>query len=83
MAEVEIGILSRQCLNRRIAGIGEMSDEVAAWVPDEIAGKPRYGGSSPLPMPGLNFNTYIRKFRLRGVLVFGHSVYGSQQFFHF
>jgi hypothetical protein len=32
MAEVEIGILSRQCLNRRIEGIEEMSDEVAAWV---------------------------------------------------
>jgi hypothetical protein len=32
MAELEIGILSRQCLNRRIAGIEEMRDEVAAWV---------------------------------------------------
>jgi hypothetical protein len=32
MAELEIGILSRQCLNRRIAGIEEMSGEVAAWV---------------------------------------------------
>jgi hypothetical protein len=32
MAELGIGVLSRQCLNRRIAGIAEMSDEVAAWV---------------------------------------------------
>jgi hypothetical protein len=32
MAELEIGIMSRQCLNRRIAGIEEMGDEVAAWV---------------------------------------------------
>jgi hypothetical protein len=31
MAELEIGILSRQCLNRRIAGIEEMCAEVAAW----------------------------------------------------
>jgi hypothetical protein len=32
MAEREIGILSRQCLNRRMAIIEQMSDEVAAWV---------------------------------------------------
>jgi hypothetical protein len=32
MAEIEIGILSRQCLNRRIGTIERMSDEVAAWV---------------------------------------------------
>jgi hypothetical protein len=32
MAELEIGILSRQCLNRRVAGIAEMRDEAGAWV---------------------------------------------------
>jgi hypothetical protein len=32
MAELEIGILSRQCLSRRIATIERMSDEVDAWV---------------------------------------------------
>jgi hypothetical protein len=32
MAEIEIGILSRQCLARRIETIERMSDEVAAWV---------------------------------------------------
>jgi hypothetical protein len=32
MAELEIGIMSRQCLNRRIAEIAEMGDEVQAWV---------------------------------------------------
>jgi hypothetical protein len=32
MAEAEIGILSRQCLNRRIGTIERMSSEVAAWV---------------------------------------------------
>jgi hypothetical protein len=32
MAEMEIGILSRQCLNRRIADIEVMRSEVAAWV---------------------------------------------------
>ena len=32
MAEMEIGILSRQCLNRRIEDIEMMRSEVAAWV---------------------------------------------------
>lgn len=31
MAEIELGILSRQCLGRRIATIEELSREVAAW----------------------------------------------------
>ena len=32
MAELEIGVLSRQCLNRRIADIETMEREVQAWV---------------------------------------------------
>jgi hypothetical protein len=32
MAELEIGIVNRQCLNRRIPTIAEMSSEVEAWV---------------------------------------------------
>jgi hypothetical protein len=32
MTEAEIGILSRQCLNRRIGTIEGISREVAAWV---------------------------------------------------
>jgi hypothetical protein len=32
MAEMEIGILSRQCLNRRIEAIDVLRSEVAAWV---------------------------------------------------
>jgi hypothetical protein len=39
MAELEIGILNRQCLNRRIAGIEEMRDEVAAWVTERNSRK--------------------------------------------
>ena len=31
MAEIEIGILSRQCLRRRISGIKELQREVSAW----------------------------------------------------
>jgi hypothetical protein len=32
MAELGIGILSRQCLDRRIATIERMGEEVGAWV---------------------------------------------------
>ena len=31
MAEMEIGIMSRQCLSRRIAAIEEMTAEVQSW----------------------------------------------------
>jgi hypothetical protein len=31
MAEIELNVLSRQCLDRRIDNIREMRDEVAAW----------------------------------------------------
>jgi DDE superfamily endonuclease len=31
MAEIELGILSRQCLDRRIEDIGKLTREVAAW----------------------------------------------------
>jgi len=32
MAELEIGVMSRQCLGRRIPSIEEMKDEVQSWV---------------------------------------------------
>jgi hypothetical protein len=31
MAEIEIGVMSRQCLNRRIPTMGEMAYQVKAW----------------------------------------------------
>jgi hypothetical protein len=31
MAEIELSILSRQCLDRRIPNIAELTAEVAAW----------------------------------------------------
>jgi hypothetical protein len=34
MAEIEIGVMSRQCLSRRIASIEEMNSRVQAWVSD-------------------------------------------------
>jgi len=32
MAEIELGILNRQCLNRRIPDQGKLKSEVAAWI---------------------------------------------------
>ena len=32
MAEIELSVLNRQCLNRRIGDPDEMAKEVAAWV---------------------------------------------------
>ena len=37
MAEIELGILGRQCLDRRIAELGVFEKEVAAWQADRIA----------------------------------------------
>lgn len=38
MAEIELSLLSRQCLNRRIPDLGTLKEEVAAWC-DERNGK--------------------------------------------
>jgi len=34
MAEIEIGILNRQCLNRRLEHVEQLRTEVAAWEHD-------------------------------------------------
>jgi predicted AAA+ superfamily ATPase len=39
MAEIEIGVMSRQCLARRIPDIEMMKNEAAAWVRNRNAAK--------------------------------------------
>jgi hypothetical protein len=39
MAEIEIGVMSRQCLARRIPDIEMMKHEAAAWVRDRNAAR--------------------------------------------
>ena len=34
MVEIEIGVLSRQCLDRRIPDVPTLRDEIAAWEAD-------------------------------------------------
>ena len=46
MAELEIGVLSRQCLNRRIADIETMEREVQAWASRPTMRKARFAGTS-------------------------------------
>ena len=33
MAEIELNVLTRQCLNRRLESISEVTSEVSAWQP--------------------------------------------------
>jgi hypothetical protein len=34
MAEIELNVMTRQCLSQRIAGINELRQELAAWKTD-------------------------------------------------
>ena len=52
VAEVELNVMIRQCLNRRIDSIDILRDEVAAWQPHATASRQRSTGSSPRTMPG-------------------------------
>ncbi len=50
MAEIELSVLSRQCLNRRISDDQTLTWEVPAWVNDEILKLLRSIGGSLPPM---------------------------------
>ena len=69
MAELEIGVLSRQCLNRRIADIETVEREVQAWVSRRNHEKSTVRWHFNASKQGLSSNIYIRVFRLHGVLV--------------
>ena len=47
MAEIAIGALSRQCLERRIPSMEGMAAAVRSWVTQRTPRKPRCDGSSP------------------------------------
>jgi hypothetical protein len=54
MAESELGVLSSQCLDRRIPDKQTLTDEVAAWQDPETRATPKRIGNSPPLMPGLS-----------------------------
>ena len=41
MAEIELSVLARQCLNRRISSADDLESEVAAWVKERNGDKAR------------------------------------------
>jgi len=48
MAESELGVLSFQCLDRRIADQQMLKEEVDAWEADRNKSTPKPTGGSPL-----------------------------------
>jgi hypothetical protein len=48
VAEVELGVLARQCLDRRIAGLEALRREVAAWVATRNAPEVKVRANAPL-----------------------------------
>jgi len=51
VAEFELSVLQRQCLDRRLPDRDTMRSEIAAWEGDRTIGHRRSTGSSQLPMP--------------------------------
>jgi hypothetical protein len=55
MAESELGVLSSQCLDRRIPDKQTLTEEVATWEDDRNTSiMPKPIGSSPQPTPALS-----------------------------
>ena len=51
VAEVELNVMTRQCLNRRMDSPKTLRAEVAAWQASRDASRPRSTGSSPRTTP--------------------------------
>jgi hypothetical protein len=54
MAEIELSILQRQCLNRRIADEATLKREVAAGISNATKRRKQLTGASPSQMHGKN-----------------------------
>jgi hypothetical protein len=57
LAESELGVLSTQCLDRRIPDKQTLIEEIAAWEDDRNANTPELTGTSQRPTPGSNSST--------------------------
>ena len=64
MAEIELSVLSRQCLVRRIETKEELEREVAAWEEERNERGSRSGSVSPRPMPGSSSGGFTRHFEI-------------------
>jgi hypothetical protein len=60
MAEIELNVLTGQCLNRRIDKIETVKDEVAAWLEFRNNKNAKVIGNSLQRMQELNYLGFIR-----------------------
>jgi hypothetical protein len=67
-AEVELSILTRQCLSRRIPDQPTLEREVAAWHAERNARPSSVDGGSPPPTPGSSSSTFAPRFSRDGPL---------------
>ena len=58
LAESELGVLTSQCLDRRIPNKQILIDEIAAWEHDRMPTTPRPTGNSPPKMLASNLSIY-------------------------
>ena len=58
LAESELGVLTCQCLDRRIPDKLTLIDEIAAWEHDRKPTTPKPTGNSPRKMPASNSSIY-------------------------
>ena len=69
MAEIEIGAMVGQCLDRRIPDRGTIRREVGAWHGAGTASPCAWIGVSPRRMPGSSSSPSIHQYKCDGVLV--------------
>ena len=68
MAETEISIMGRQCLDRRMDSQGMIAGEVAAWEKGETRGRHASTGRSPWPLLDGNSGNFTHQSKIDGPL---------------
>ena len=69
MAEMELSVFSRPCLDRRIPDESALEREVRPWNTNAIRPKSESTGNSPPGMPAASLNIYIHQFHAGMALV--------------
>ena len=79
MAEIEIGILSRQCLSRRISELSPLKTEISAWESDHNILHTPIDWQFTQMMPALYSSIFILMFNCGKLLVgLGHLLRNSE-----
>jgi hypothetical protein len=61
MAEIELSVLNRQCLNRCIPSQAVLAHETQTWLRNEMISKPLSIGNLPLLMLASNSNAFTHQ----------------------